>query len=80
MLKYPFAMFKAPNKCITVAHIFSGKIRLHISCELSAEQKINLKCQALFFLKKKKKKKKFWMSSAADVISTLRVDTVANLI
>ena len=48
---------------------FSEKIRLGISCESFAWQKIDMNCQALFFLKNKNIK----MSSAVVVISTSRV-------
>ena len=37
-------------------HCFSEKIRLDISCESSAWQRIHMKHQALFFLKDKSKK------------------------
>ena len=47
---------------------FSEKIRLDISCELSAEQMIHMKCQVLFSLKKKKKKKK--MTSTTTLLCT----------
>ena len=54
---------------------FSDKIRLGISCELTAYQMIHMKCQALFSLKtKKKNKKKIEVSYAAVVISTVRID------
>ena len=44
-------------------HCFSGKIRLEVSSESSARQRIHRKNQALFSLKDKSKKIK--MSSAA---------------
>ena len=52
-------------------HYFSEKIRLDISCELSARQTVHMKCQALFPLKNTFKKN-FNMSSAAAVTEDLR--------
>ena len=43
----------ADNSC----HCFSEKIRLDVSCESSARQRIHMKRQALFSLKDKKKEK-----------------------
>ena len=43
---------------IKLFHCFSGKIRINISCESSAWQRIHMKHQALFSLKEKTKKKK----------------------
>ena len=37
---------------------FSGNLKVDISCEWSARQTVNRKCQALFSQKKKKKEKK----------------------
>ena len=37
---------------------FSEKIKLGISCELSAKQTIHMKCQTLFRLKKKEREEK----------------------
>ena len=54
---------------------FSEKIRLDISCELSARQMIHMKYQALFSLKKhtQKNKNNFKVSSAVVVISVFRL-------
>ena len=56
---------------------FSEKIRLDISCELSARQMIHMKYQALSSLKKtttqKQNKNNFKVSSAVVVISALRL-------
>ena len=49
------------------------KIRLYISCELSASQTIHMKCQGLFSQKNEKKKLK--ALSAVVVISALRVNS-----
>ena len=50
------------------------KTSLDISCELSAWQTIQMKCQDLFSLKNKKKKKKLRMSSAANFAWCFRVN------
>ena len=51
-------------------NIFSEK-KLDISCELSAEQTIHMKCQALFSLKKKNNKSR--LSSSA-LVGTITVN------
>ena len=48
--------------------IFQRKTRLDISCELSAQQTIHMKCQALFPLKNSIRKAYFKMLPAAFVI------------
>ena len=52
-------------------HRFSERIRLDISFESSARQKIHIKHQALFSSKDKRKKIK--VSSAAILLGSLRV-------
>ena len=48
---------KAPvTTAAVVFHCFSGSIRLDISCESSARQRIHTKQQALFSMKDKSKK------------------------
>ena len=44
-------------------HCFSKKIRLDISCQSSARQRIHMKHQALFSLKDKSKKIKVWCAA-----------------
>ena len=44
-----------------IFHSFSEKIRLDISCESSARQRIHMKHQVLFSSKDKSKKLKFYM-------------------
>ena len=60
------------HKCFF--HCFSEKIRLDISSESSARQRIHMKDQALFSSKDKSKKMK--MSSAAIFVWRLRVNFI----
>ena len=55
---------------LIICYYFSEKIRLGISCELSARQMIHMKSQVLFSLNITNEKKKIKMSSAAIVVST----------
>ena len=64
-LKYKASLLADNN--LKLILYFSEKLRLDISCELSARQTIHMKCQFLFSLKKK-----FKVSSAVVVINALR--------
>ena len=64
----------------TVLNIFSlffKKIRLDISCESYARQRIHKKHQVLFASKDKSKKKNIKLSSAAILLGSLRINAVA---
>ena len=62
----------AADDILFIFSYFSEKIRLGISCELSARQMIQMECQALFSFKNtKRKKEKENMLFAAVVISTM---------
>ena len=69
---------KAPYKNCRRRHLIffyfylSKKIRLDVSCESSARQRIHMKYQVLFSLKTMNKNSK--LSSAAGVIGVLRVN------
>ena len=56
MLKAP--IMTAADNIHQYFHCFSEKIRLDISCESPARQRIHIKHQGLFLLKHQKKKKK----------------------
>ena len=58
---------------LNIFFLFSEKIRLDISCESSARQKIHIKHQAAYFLQKIKVKKTK-ESSAAILLGSLRVN------
>ena len=64
--EYAHTKIVADNTVIIL--LFLEKIRLHMSCELSARQTIHTKCQFLFSLKNNK------VSSAIVVIGALRVN------
>ena len=64
---------------MTFLFLFSEKIRLGISCESSARQMINLKCQKLFSLKKIQRKKKE-LSFVAGIIVLLELNGIRHLL
>ena len=64
--EYAHTKIVADNSIIIL--LFLEKIRLHISCELSARQTIHMKCQFLFSLKNNK------MSSAIVMIGAIRIN------
>ena len=64
----------AADDSLKISHCFPEKIRLDISCESSAMQRIHMKCEALFSLKDKIDKKIIKLSSAAILLGSLRVN------
>ena len=75
-----------PLSMVFFSLLFSGKIRLNISSESSAGQRINMKNQALFSLKDKSKKLKcrllqflFWALRVNSVWSLIKIDMFGRL-
>ena len=68
-----YLTLKAPSKIAAdnAFIFFFKKIRLDVSCESSAKQRIHMKYQALFFQKNNKKYSR--LSSAAVLIGPLKV-------